>query len=131
MDPPAGPHRHQQDRAFYRRLRESLAECCRAEYELAARQGDGAPLRAHLQRVAQSTGDVDPRLHVAWPRLGRPVWDAFRRMGRSMTVNGPGPVTPQDILAYQALHRVEFSAWELDVIEVFDAIALEAMHKGE
>jgi hypothetical protein len=52
-------------------------------------------------------------------------------MGRSMTINGPGPVTPQDILAYQALYRVEFSAWELDVIEVFDAIALEAMHKSE
>ena len=52
-------------------------------------------------------------------------------MGRSMTINGPGPVTPQDVLAYQALHRVEFSAWELDMIEVFDAIALEAMHKGD
>jgi hypothetical protein len=27
-------------------------------------------------------------------------------MGRSMTINGPGPVTPQDILAYQALLNV-------------------------
>ena len=51
-------------------------------------------------------------------------------MGRSMTLNGPGPITPQDILAYQSLYRVDFSAWELEMIEAFDAIALEAMHRG-
>jgi hypothetical protein len=129
VDPPAGPRRHQQDRAFYRRLRESLAECCRAEYELEARQGDGATLRTHLQRLARNAGEVDPRLNIVWPRSGRPIWEAFRRIGRSMTINGPGPITAQDILAYQTLYRVEFSAWELEVIESFDAIALEAMYK--
>lgn len=50
-------------------------------------------------------------------------------MGRSMTFNGPGPITPQDILAYQQLHDVRFTAWELDVIDAFDAVALEAMSK--
>lgn len=91
--------------------------------------GDGATLRAHLQRAARNTGERDPRLHVEWPRAGRPLWDAFRRMGRSMTMNGPGPITPQDILAFQQLHGVRFTAWELDVIDAFDAVALEAMQK--
>lgn len=46
-----------------------------------------------------------------------------------MSMNGPGPITPQDILAFQQLRGVIFTAWELEIIEAFDAIALEAMHK--
>lgn len=88
-------------------------------------------MRAHLQRVAKNTGEVDPRLDIAWPRAGRALWEVFQRLGRSMTVNGPGPITAQDILAYQTLHQVEFSAWELDVIETFDGIALETMYARE
>jgi hypothetical protein len=84
-----------------------------------------------LQRAAKNTGERDPRLNIQWPRLGRVLWDAFRGIGRSMTMNGPGPITPQDILAYQTLYSVTFTAWELEVIEAFDAIALEAMHKKE
>ena len=82
-----------------------------------------------MQRAARNTGEADPLLDIEWPRAGRPIWDAFRRMGRSMTFNGPGPITPQDILAYQQLHGVRFTSWELEVIDAFDAIALEAMHK--
>lgn len=48
-----------------------------------------------------------------------------------MTMNGPGPITPQDILAYQTLYGVTFTAWELEVIDAFDAIAIEAMHKKD
>ena len=106
-------------------------ECCRAEYELSARQGDGATLRTHLQRLAKNTGEVDPQLNIEWPPVGRPIWEAFRRMGRSMSFSGPGPITPQDILAYQTLHGVRFSSWELEVIEQFDAIALNAMHSQQ
>jgi len=68
---------------------------------------------------------------VEWPRLGRPLWDAFRRIGRSMTMNGPGPIMPENILAFQQLHGVKFTPWELDVIDAFDAIAMEAMQKKE
>jgi hypothetical protein len=93
--------------------------------------GDGATLRTHLQRAARNTGEPDPRLHVEWPRAGRPLWDAFRRIGRSMTMNGPGPIMPENILAFQQLHGVTFTSWELDVIDAFDAIALEAMHKKD
>jgi hypothetical protein len=126
-----GPRRHQQDRAFYRRLRESLTECCRAEYELSAKLGDGATLRTHLQRDAKNGGAPDPRLTIEWPALGRPIWDAFRRMGRSVTMGGAGPILPENILAYQQLHGVRFTPWELEVIDAFDAVALEAMSKQQ
>lgn len=48
-----------------------------------------------------------------------------------MSINGPGPIQPENILAYQALHRVQFTSWELSVLEQFDAIALDAMHKQQ
>lgn len=95
------------------------------------RLGDGATLRTHLQRAAKIEGEADPRLNIVWPRAGRPIWDAFRRMGRSMTMDGPGRITPQDILAFQQLHRVQFTDWELEVIEAFDAVAMEAMQKKD
>lgn len=91
--------------------------------------GDGATLRTHLQRAAKNEGKADPRLNVEWPRAGLPIWNAFRRMGRSMGPSGPGPITAENILAHQQLHRVRFTDWELEVIEAFDAVALEAMHK--
>jgi len=48
-----------------------------------------------------------------------------------MTPSGVGPILPENILAYQQLHRVRFSAWELEVIDAFDAIAVEAMQKKD
>jgi len=71
----------------------------------------------------------DPRLNIEWPRYGRPLWDAFRRIGRSMTPSGPGPILPENILAFQQLYGVRFSPWELDVIEAFDGVALDAIQQ--
>lgn len=48
-------------------------------------------------------------------------------MGRSSTPNGPGPVQPENILAYQKLYGVKFTDWELGVLEAFDAVAMESM----
>jgi hypothetical protein len=125
-----GPRWHPKDRAFYRRLRESLADCARAEFELSARQGDGATLRTHLQRVAKNTKEVDPLLTMEWPKEGRPLWDAFCKMGRPAGVSGPGELTSQEILAYQQLWGVQFNRWELEVIHMFDGIAMEAQSRA-
>jgi len=46
-------------------------------------------------------------------------------------MNGPGPIMPENILAFQQLHGVKFTPWELDVIDAFDAIAMEAMQKKD
>jgi len=73
----------------------------------------------------------DRRLDIDWPRTGRALWDAFRRIGRSMGPNGPGPILPENILAFQQLHGVRFSAWELEVIEAFDEVSLDAIHKQQ
>lgn len=82
-----------------------------------------------MQRLAANTGKVDPRLNIEWPQLGRPIWDAFRRLGRPPSMNGMEPIGMQEIAAYQDVYRIRFSGWELDVIGMFDAIALEISNK--
>jgi len=80
--------------------------------------------------VAKNTGEVDPRLEIRWPRLGLPLWDAYKRLDRQSVMDGIGPITLAGIHAYQSLYRVRFSEWELDVLQMFDRIALEALHKA-
>jgi nitric oxide synthase oxygenase domain/subunit len=99
--------------------------------ELSTRQGDGASLRTHLQRLAKNTGEVDPLLKIEWPKVGRPIWNAFRRLGRAPSMSGLGDITAQEILAHQQLYGVRFSAWELDVIHMFDALVQEHASKQQ
>jgi hypothetical protein len=89
------------------------------------RQGDGASLRTHLQRLATNTGEVDSRLNIQWPKVGRPLWDHFRRLGRPPAMSGLAPISAQEIVAYQQLYGIRFNPWELGVIELFDVIAMD------
>lgn len=66
---------------------------------------------------------------IAWPALGLPIWEAFRRMGRPPSMNGMEPISAQEIAAYQSVYRVRFTGWELDVIAMFDAIAIDEANK--
>lgn len=104
-------------------------ECCRAEYELSARQGDGASLRTHLLRLAENTGKSDPRLHIAWPPAGRAVWDVYRSLSRPPSMGGAAPISMQEIAAYQAVYQLRLNPWELEMIQAFDSIALEILNK--
>jgi len=40
-------------------------------------------------------------------------------------MNGMEPINMQEIQAYQNVRRVRLTDWELDVIDMFDSIALE------
>lgn len=93
------------------------------------RQGDGATLRTHLQRLARNTGKNDPRLIVSWPAVGRPLWNAFRRLSRPASMGGALPITCQELDSYQRLYGVRFTPWELDVLASFDEVALEFLNK--
>lgn len=68
-------------------------------------------------------------LKIEWPKLGRPIWEAFRKMGRPPSMDGLAEIAMHEILAYQQLYRVQFSPWELDMIDTFDAVALEILNK--
>jgi hypothetical protein len=127
---PASAGRPAEDRAFYRQLREALTECARAEFELSARQGDGATLREHLRRHAKNTGKVDERLQIQWPREGKAIWMVFNEMGRQYTgFGGALPVSMTEIDAWQRVHRIRLTPWELEMIHVFDALRQETERK--
>jgi hypothetical protein len=44
-------------------------------------------------------------------------------------MNGMEAITNQEIAAYQSVRRVTLTEWELDVIAMFDRIALEISNK--
>jgi hypothetical protein len=52
-------------------------------------------------------------------------------MGRAPSLSGLGDITAQEILAHQQLYGVRFSAWELDMIHMFDALVREHSSKQQ
>ena len=94
--------------------------------ELSQTQGDGAPLRTHLQRLYANTRKLDPRLNVQWPRGGRDLWNAFNSISREYGMGGSMPITTWGIESWQRLYHVTLTPWELEMIKVFDNIVLTA-----
>lgn len=95
---------------------------------LQAAQGDGAPLRTHLQRLRQSTGRVDPLLARSMEPLPPAVaalWDVFvvlsgTRGAGDGAGGGIAPITCAELQAWQALQRLELTPWEADTLLAMD-----------
>ncbi len=100
-------------------------ECARAEFALSAREGDGATLRTHLQRLAVNKGKADPRLHIDWPKAGRPIWNVFQSLGRPQAMSGLAQIPQTEIRAWMDNNGVKLTPWELDMIAAFDRAAIE------
>lgn len=93
--------------------------------ELGCRQGDGATLRTHLQRLAQNTSRVDDRLLEEVPRSLRYLWDAFTDLGAKRRAGmGASPLTFVDIESWSRLYGVRLNPWELDTLIQLDVVTL-------
>jgi len=46
-------------------------------------------------------------------------------------MEGLGPITLGGIQAYQSLYRVQFTEWELEILHVFDRIALSSARDAQ
>lgn len=101
--------------------------------QLALRERDGATLREHLQAAVAAGGAVDPRLTAEPPPEGSALWSVFVDLSsaRPMGMGGAGTVPPSEILAWQQLHGVQLSGWELDTLAAMDraAMAVQAEHQ--
>jgi hypothetical protein len=88
---------------------------------LDAAQGDGAPLRVHLQRLRSATGRIDPLLAQSsqpLPASVAPLWDALVQI---CGTRAPGaPVSCIEIEAWQRLHGVRLTPWEVDTVLACD-----------
>jgi hypothetical protein len=85
---------------------------------------DGTTLRQHLQAAANDTGRADPRLASRVPAEAAALWDAFVSMSGSR--QGGAAIAPSEIVAWQQLHGVRLSSWEVDTIARIDRAALAA-----
>lgn len=81
--------------------------------------------------MAVNTGKVDPRLQVQWPKAGRSIWTVFKSLARQPAMGGLAAISQQEIQAWQSNHGVRLTPWELEMIEVFDAIAIETHTQQE
>lgn len=99
--------------------------------ELGARLDDGASLRAHLQRLFESTGKLDPRLDARpIPAAGAAVWELFVTLSAARRSGmGASPLTFVDIEAYCRLAGITLTGWELDTLLMIDQAALAVATK--
>jgi hypothetical protein len=96
--------------------------------QLMRRQPDGQPLRAHLLAGAAACGQADPRLTMRPPELASALWQAFVDLASARPVGmAPGAVPPSEIAAWQQLHGVQLSPWEVETLQAMDRAALSVM----
>jgi hypothetical protein len=110
-----------------------LIEHTQASMELSAVQPDGSTLRQHLQVAAAAGATPDPRLAGRPPAAAAALWDAFLSLNAARPAGlAPSAITPADMLAWQQLHGVRFTAWEVDTLQAMDraALATAAQHRG-
>ena len=93
---------------------------------LASLQADGCSLRTHLQQAAQATGRPDPALLRQLPAWAVDLWAAFCDLaaGRPQGMGGAGAIQMTELAAWQALHGVHLSPWEVGCITAMDQATL-------
>lgn len=62
---------------------------------------------------------------VVWPKVGQPIWAIFNALSRPPSMGGLSRISQQEILAWQQNHDTRLTPWELEMIDVFDRIAME------
>jgi hypothetical protein len=89
-------------------------------------QGDGAPLRVHLQRLAQNTGRVDERLQgPGVPRCVAALWGFWLLLTQTRQAGlGPSPITHQEVRAACDLHGVRLTPWEVETLLQLDGVVI-------
>lgn len=99
--------------------------------QLNARQPDGATLREHLLAAAQATGRTDERLQLRCPPEGRQLVQVWAELSASRPagLGGASGIPPSEILAWQRLHNVPLSPWEVQTLQEMDAAALAASRR--
>jgi hypothetical protein len=88
---------------------------------------EGVPLRLHLEQEEKVTGVAPEELRLPdFPDVARHVWDHFLSIhqGRSYGINGPNPISFQDIHFWSQLTGWTLSPWEVSTIKKLDVVFL-------
>ena len=99
---------------------------------LAQRQPDGSSLREHLLAAQAASGRADEQLAETVPPECAALWGAFVDLSsaRPQGLGGAGAMPPSELLAWQHLHGVALTSWEIDTLAAMDraALAVAAEH---
>jgi len=101
---------------------------------LSAVQKDGTTLREHLEAVERLTKKKPKELveQVELPESLSECWDWFLSLSKSRPSGlGVSPITYTEMLSYFSLIGIEPDKYEVDIIKMFDSIAVSSAREQE
>jgi len=104
-----------------------------ALFRLGRRRQDGSTERDHLLAHERATGERPPELDVPpVPPGAQAIWGAFCDLSaaRPPAAAGVAPFALSEICAWQSLHGVVLSPWEVDTLLAIDRAALAAVSEA-
>lgn len=113
---------HGGDSAFFEELTSGLCEYAEKRFEL-AKDVDGSSLHDHLDKVYEQTGEIPEELELPEvDSMQMDIWEKFLSLhrGRGHGINGPCPLSYQDILAWTQVTRRSLEPWEVEVVMAVD-----------
>lgn len=97
------------------------------ELELNTMQGDGKPLRSHLLKAWEITGEKPEQLdQVSIPYSMLNIWGIYKRLDSHRTYHqgGPNSIQYSEILSFCSLTDTYLSNGDLDIIDRLDNVSL-------
>lgn len=100
---------------------------------LARRTPDGATYRDHLRVAAQAGMEVPELDPLPVPAGCEGLLQAFWRLRRAAGSNGmaPNPITFESLVAWQEVHGVRLTPWEVETVVDLDVAALEVIREQQ
>lgn len=109
-------------------------EYAEQEFGLSEIQPDGRTLREHLEAVERLTKKRPEQLdsQIELPDSMRECWQWFLSLNNTRASGfGASPITYQEIWCYFNLQGIEPEQWEIDIIKMFDNIAMSFARKQQ
>lgn len=116
-------------------LMQEAEEFARWQFKMSERQSDGASLMEHLKVVEKVSGRTPPEL-LEEPELDElfyECWSWFLRLHQRRTSNGFGVnyILHSELLAFFKLLQYIPQQWELELLELFDSVAMDEISKQQ
>ena len=93
--------------------------------QLAATQPDGSTLGQHLVAAVAAGMPADERLQRRAAVECGALWDAFVALDAARVPSmGVSPILSTELLAWQQLHGLRLTPWEVDTLQAMDRATL-------
>lgn len=107
-------------------------EFAKQEFDLSEKQSDGKTLKEHLENVQRITHKVPKELEnlVELPECMREYWNWFLKLNNKRQPGmGIAAISYQEMKAFFELYGIYPEPNEIEVLEMFDRLAVETFSK--